>query len=121
MWTAWADKDEQVALAMASEGHLEAVMPTLALAELHSLHRRGRLGADELRRLEAAGRPEPATLEDCVSGGRLHGHLRRDPGSKASLVDCIIYAVSRRLGAKLWTRDADLEGLPGVEVLGKKA
>jgi predicted nucleic acid-binding protein len=37
---------------------------------------------------------------------------------KLPLADSIIYATARKFDALLWTRDADFDGLPGVEYFG---
>ena len=78
---------------------------TLVAADLRRMLQ-GRLDVeDRLDRRARAVRPRAASV----------------PAPKVSLVDCLIYASARRLGIGLITLDADLEGLPGVEVLGKKA
>jgi len=39
---------------------------------------------------------------------------------KLTLADSIIYATAQHAGAKVWTQDADLNGLPDVQFWPKK-
>lgn len=115
-------KDEpRAALLLGAQADRVAVVSSLAWAEVASLAQRGRVRMDKADAIAQAARTEPVLHEDCVVGGRLHGRLRRDGHRKVGLADCIIYASARRLGIGLLTLDSDLEGLPGVEALGKKA
>ncbi len=48
-----------------------------------------------------------------LSGARV-SHCHRVP-----LADSIILAVAQAFGAKLWTQDADFDGIPGVRFFQK--
>lgn len=93
----------------------EAVAHVLTLAELESLEGRDRVPAGSTERVITAARIEPCLQRDVQTAGRLHAALRAQGRSKASLVDCILYAAAQRLGAPLVTLDGDLGSLPGVE------
>jgi len=99
----------------------EGVVCALSWGECASLVERGLLDRPQVEVLASAVRTEGVGDADCLAGGRLHGHLRRQGHGKVGLADCIIYATARRLGIDLLTLDGDLQDLPGVEVLGKKA
>jgi predicted nucleic acid-binding protein len=117
VWLALAQEDARVKGVQSGP----AVMPSLVVAELASLVERGRLDRRRMEGLVQDSRVEDVVAIDCLEGGRLHGQLRRTGHPKVSMVDCIVYAAAQRLGLGLLTLDGDLEGLPGVEVLGKKA
>lgn len=116
-----AEADPRLARLPDVQGAREAVVSALSAGELASLVQRGRIHEDSFVAALADARLEPVATADCLTGGRLHGRLRRQGRGKASLADCIIYAAAQRLGIGLITLDGDLEGLPGVEMLGKKA
>lgn len=99
----------------------EGVVCALSWGECASLVERGLVDRSQVAALAGAVRTESVADADCEAGGRLHGHLRRQGHAKVGLADCIIYATARRLGIDLLTLDGDLQDLPGVEVLGKKA
>lgn len=86
----------------------------LALAEVASLTRQGRVDPRLLDWITEASRIEAPAPEDVVEGGLLHGRLRAEGKFTASIIDCISYASARRLAADFWTRDRDLVGQPGV-------
>jgi predicted nucleic acid-binding protein len=41
--------------------------------------------------------------------------------SRLPMADSIVFATAKEYGATLWTQDADLEGLPGVQYRKKRA
>lgn len=101
----------------AAQGARAAIVHDLVLGELVSVGQR--LAMPHLLQLALEGAKEEAVLrDDCLDGGRLHGALRAAGHPKVGLVDCIIYACSRRLGVDLLTFDGDLEGRPGAVYLG---
>lgn len=90
----------------------------LALAEAYSLEQRRRLQGFGAA-LDAAVQVEPLSVADAAAGGRLHGRLRAAGHPKVALVDCLMYATSRRLGMAFVTLDGDLRDQPGVAYIDR--
>jgi len=102
-------RGDETVLPLAAQRDARAfVTSALAIAELASLEGRGRLPAGIAEDFVATLRVEPVLREDALAGGRLHGRLRSTRGSKASLVDALMLATARRIGARLVTLDGDL-------------
>ena len=121
VWAAVAKGESRADPLAEVQGPRPAVISSLSWAELASLNAQARVRLHRVEAVALDARTEPVEHGDCIVGGRLHGKLRLDGHRKVGLVDCIIYASARRLGVALITLDTDLEGLPGVEVLCKKA
>lgn len=101
-----------------AQGSLETVTTPVVLAELASLHRRGRTGGESpVDVVLSASRVEEFFVEDALEGGALHGRLRDEGHRTVGLGDCLIYATARRVGALLITLDQDLAREPHVKVL----
>jgi predicted nucleic acid-binding protein len=98
-----------------------SVLAHLALAEILALEARGKISGDmnALHDLLAGARREAMTEEDARAAAPIHAR-NRAAGGKASLVDCILLALARRIGAPLLTTDNDLRGEKGVVVLARK-
>lgn len=96
---------------------LELLMPGPALTEaIYRARSRGNASSPELiaEALEAQGLAvEPAGRDDLVTAAKLHEvsklHPLSEPGaarvSTLSLADCLILAVSQRIGCRVVTRD----------------
>ena len=113
-WVSAARRDP--AFPPVAMGRRRAIASSLAVAELASLAAQGRVEPAALGHLLATVHLEHPTTEDLAAAGDLHGTLRGDRASKASLIDCIAYQSARRLGVPLLTRDRDLLGQPGIIV-----
>lgn len=98
------------------EGQAIAVS-ILVLAELRSLSTQGRVQEGAVGDVQEVARVESLLAADALEGGRIHGLMRRKAKTKASLVDALILATARRIGATLLTLDQDLAGEPDVEVI----
>lgn len=96
-----------------------SVLAHLALAEMLALEARGKISGDlnDLHDLLVGARREAMTEEDARAAAIYARN--RAAGGKASLVDCILLALSRRIGAPLLTTDNDLRAERGVAVLRK--
>lgn len=98
-----------------------SVLTHLALAEILALEARGRITGDTkaLHDLLAGARREAMTEADALAAAPIYARNRAS-GGKASLVDCLMLAIARRLGAPLLTTDADLRTEKGVILLARK-
>lgn len=98
-----------------------SVLAHLALAEILALEARGKISGDldALHDLLVGARREPMTEEDARAAAPIYAR-NRAAGGKASLVDCILLSMARRLGAPLLTTDNDLRAEKGVTVLARK-
>ena len=88
------------------------VVPVLVLYEVVKKVRRER---GEAAALEAAALLRSGRIVDVDSEVALDAAQLDLP-----LADSLIYAISRRAGATLWTQDEDFASLPGVKYLPKK-
>ncbi len=100
--------------ALAGGGARVVVTPVVA-AEVLAMERRKRPRAEpKAARFLDRARREPVTFGDAATAADVYARIRRDPSSKASLVDCLVYSTARRIGAEYVTLDRDLRGEPGV-------
>lgn len=118
VWVAIFDGEASADALPEAQGELETLTTPIVLAEIASLHRRGRVGREPpVEAIRSVARVEEMLVEDAVEGGALHGRLRAEGHAKVGLGDCLIYATARRVGALLITLDLDLAGEPHVRVL----
>lgn len=99
-----------------------SVLCHLALAEILALEALGRITGETaaLHEVLAGARREPIVASDARAASEIYAR-NRGAGGKASLVDCLLLAVARRIGAPLVTLDADLRKEKGVVVLARRA
>lgn len=97
------------------------VLAHLALAEILALEARGKIAGDTaaLHALLKGARREATIEEDARAAASIYAR-NRAAGGEASLVDCLLLALARRIGAPLVTTDHDLRGEKGVVVLARK-
>lgn len=90
----------------------------LVLAELTAHARAGRLDAvDPAALVEEVSEMLDVTRDDARAAGDTWARLRKNPKSKVGILDCLLHAAARRVGAVLVTRDGDLRKEAGVMVV----
>lgn len=90
----------------------------LVLAELTAHAASGRLAdADPAAAVEESSALLDVTRDDARAAGETWARLRRNPRSKVGILDCLLHAAARRVGAVLVTRDGDLRREEGVAVV----
>lgn len=98
-----------------------SVLTHLALAEILALEARGKIRGDTkaLHDLLAGARREALTEADALAAAPIYAR-NRAAGGKASLVDCLMLAIARRLRAPLLTTGGGLRDEKGVILLARK-
>ena len=122
-WIWWVSDPEKLsararAVVAAAEKKGDIILSSISVWEVAVKHAAGKLDLDrDLRawlRLATAYpgiRVEPITQDDAIESVLLPGRLHRDPA------DRFIVALSRRLGAKLVTRDREIRRYEHVETI----
>jgi predicted nucleic acid-binding protein len=103
--------------AAAIEATDQLVVPTSTLYEVFKriLQQRGENDA-----LQAVAAMQQGTIVDLDPRLALSA-ARISLESRLPMADSIVFATAKEYGATLWTQDADLEGLPGVQYRKKRA
>jgi len=105
-----------------SEAHTEVIVSAVTIAGLHD----GVLVASRdvlaqrlhmLRFVEETCAVLPVDMDAAVRYGRIAANARRLLGRRVGLRDGSIAATAVAHGLPLYTRDGDLDGLPGVHVI----
>lgn len=90
----------------------------LVLAELAAHAASGRLAAlDPAAKVEEVSAFLDVTRDDAREASGTWARLRKNPRSKVGILDCLLHAAARRVGAVLVTRDGDLRKETGVVVV----
>jgi len=103
--------------AAAIEATDKLVVPTLTLYEVFKRVLRQRGEGDAL---QAVAVMQQGTVVD-LDGRLALSAARISIENKLPMADSIVFATAKEHGATLWTQDADLEGLPGVQYRKKRA
>jgi toxin FitB len=112
----FADGSNADFFAPAIEQTSELIVPTLSLYEVFKrvLQQRGEGAA-----LQAVATMIQGTVVDLDTDLALWA-ARVCVAFRLPMVDAVMLAVAQRHEATLWTQDADLEGIPGVEYVTKR-
>jgi predicted nucleic acid-binding protein len=101
--------------APAIENTAELIVPTLSLYEVFKRVLQQRGEGDALQAVAAMlqGRVVDLDTDLALNAARLSVAL------KLPMADSVILSAAQMHGATLWTQDADLKGIPGVEYIAK--
>ena len=101
--------------APAIENTAELIVPTLSLYEVFKQVLQQRGEGDALQAVAAMlqGRVVDLDTDLALSAARL------SVAFKLPMADSVILSAAQMHGATLWTQDADLKGIPGVEYIAK--
>ncbi len=97
------------------ENTAELIVPTLSLYEIFKRVLQQRGEGDGLQAVAAMvqGRVVDLNVDLALSAARLSALF------KLPMADSVMLSTAQRHGATLWTQDADLKGIPGVEYTAK--
>jgi predicted nucleic acid-binding protein len=101
--------------APAIENTAELIVPTLSLYEVFKRVLQQRGEGDALQAVAAMlqGRVVDLDTDLALNAARL------SVAFKLPMADSVILSAAQMHGATLWTQDADLKGIPGVEYIAK--
>ena len=111
-WLEYLTAGAQAArFAPAIEDTKRLIVPVIVLYEVFKkvLRERGEQPALQVAGAMHAGKVVPVDAALALDAARY----------PLPLADSLIYATAQRLGATVWTQDADFEGLPGVQYFAK--
>ena len=111
----FADGHNAEFFAPAIENTTELIVPTLSLYEVFKRVLQQRGEGDALQAVAAMmqGRVVDLDTDLALSAARLSAAF------KLPMADSVMLSAAQKHGATLWTQDADLKDIPGVEYIAK--
>jgi predicted nucleic acid-binding protein len=110
-----ADRQNAEFFAPAIEDTSELTVPTLSLYEVSKrvLQQRGEGNALQAAAVMLQGSVVDLDVDQALNAARLSAEL------KLAMAGSVIFSTAQKHVATLWTQDADLKDIPGVEYIAK--